>query len=74
MYPGDVSTCEGGVADEHARVLREDGSSIHGLYAAGCTAASVTGRVYPAAGCSIGSSATFAYIAVQHMVESQRRP
>lgn len=74
MYPGDVSTCGGLVADEHARVLREDGSVIDGLYAAGCTAASVTGRVYPAAGCSIGSSATFAYIAVQHMAEPQRCP
>ena len=71
MYPGDVSTSGGLVADEQARVLREDGSPIQGLYAAGCTAASVTGRMYPAAGCSIGSSATFAYIAVRDMVTSR---
>jgi len=67
MYPGDVSTCGGLVTDEHARVLRENGTPIDGLYAAGCTAAAVTGRVYPAAGCSIASAATFGYLAVRRM-------
>ena len=35
MYPGDVGTAGGIVTDEHARVLREDGSVIEGLYATG---------------------------------------
>ncbi len=43
MYPGDVSTFGGVVTDEHARVLREDGSVIAGLYATGTSTASVMG-------------------------------
>ena len=35
MYPGDVGTAGGLVTDEHARVLRADGSVIEGLYATG---------------------------------------
>lgn len=50
--------------DEHARVLGEDGRPIEGLYAAGNTAAAMSGRVYPGAGTPIGSSLAFAYLAV----------
>ncbi|CAN7491181.1 MULTISPECIES: FAD-binding protein [unclassified Variovorax] len=66
MYPGDVGTAGGVVTDEHARVLREDGSVIHGLYATGNCTASVVGRCYPGAGASIGASFTFGYIAAHH--------
>ena len=66
MYPGDVGTAGGVVTDEHARVLREDGSVIEGLYATGNCTASVLGRCYPGAGASIGASFTFGYIAAQH--------
>jgi 3-oxosteroid 1-dehydrogenase len=45
-------------------VLRPDGSPIEGLYAAGNTAAPMSGRVYPGAGTPIGSSLAFAYRAV----------
>src|SRR5919201_1526590 len=41
VYPGDVGTFGGLVTDEHARVLRDDGSVIDGLYAAGSGTASV---------------------------------
>lgn len=67
VYPGDVGTVGGLVTDEHARVLREDGSSIDGLYAVGSSAASAMGRVYPASGCGVGSAAIFGFIAAGHL-------
>jgi 3-oxosteroid 1-dehydrogenase len=66
VYPGDVSTFGGLVTDEHARVLREDGSVIEGLYATGTTTASVMGRGCPGAGASIGPSFTWGYLAARH--------
>ncbi|MCY1314658.1 3-oxosteroid 1-dehydrogenase [compost metagenome] len=66
MYPGDVGTAGGLVTDEYARVLREDGSPIAGLYATGNATAGVTGRCYPGAGTSIAASFIFAYIAAMH--------
>jgi 3-oxosteroid 1-dehydrogenase len=66
MYPGDVGTAGGLVTDEHARVLRTDGSVIEGLYATGNCTASVVGRCYPGAGASIGASFVFGYIAAHH--------
>lgn len=66
MYPGDVGTAGGVVTDEHARVLRDDGSVIPGLYATGNCTASVVGRCYPGAGASIGAAFTFGYIAAHH--------
>ena len=70
MYPGDVGTAGGLVTDEHARVLRADGSVIEGLYATGNSTASVVGRCYPAAGSSIGASFVFGYRAAQHAARS----
>ena len=66
MYPGDVGTAGGVVTDEHARVLRADGSVIEGLYATGNCTASVMGRCYPGAGASIGAAFTFGYVAAHH--------
>lgn len=66
VYPGDVSTFGGVVTDEHARVLREDGSVIPGLYATGTSTASVMGRAAPGAGASIGPSFTWGYVAAKH--------
>ena len=65
LYPGDVGTCGGAVIDEHARVLRADGSAIPGLYATGNCTAPIAGPYYVGAGLSIGSSAVFGYIAAQ---------
>lgn len=70
IYPGDVGTAGGVVADEYARVLRGDGSVIPGLYAIGNSTASVFGRCYPAAGASIGATFTFGYIAAHHATGS----
>ncbi len=66
VVPGDVGTYGGVVTDEFARVLRQDGSVISGLYATGISTASVMGRAYPGAGCSIGPAFTFGYIAAKH--------
>jgi len=66
MLPGDVGTSGGVVTDEYARVLRNDGSFIPGLYATGNSTASVMGRCYPAAGASIGASFVFAWLAAHH--------
>jgi 3-oxosteroid 1-dehydrogenase len=66
LVPGDVGTYGGVVTDEYARVLREDGSVIEGLYASGVSTASVMGRIYPGAGASVGPSFTFGYIAAKH--------
>lgn len=72
MYPGDVGTAGGLVTDEHARVLRADGSVIEGLYATGNSTASVMGRCYPGPGASIGPSFVFGYLAARHAVEQAR--
>ncbi|MEZ5742850.1 MAG: FAD-dependent oxidoreductase [Sphingomonadaceae bacterium] len=66
IVPGDVGTFGGAVTDSSARVLREDGSAIEGLYATGTTSAAVMGRTYPGAGCSIGPSFTFGFVAAKH--------
>jgi 3-oxosteroid 1-dehydrogenase len=71
VYPGDVGTYGGVVTDEHARVLREDGSFIPGLYATGVSTASVMGRAYPGAGGSIGPSFVWGYVAVKHAISDR---
>lgn len=65
VVPGDVGTFGGAVTDTAARVLREDGSVIPGLYATGTTTAAVMGRTYPGAGCSIGPSFTWGFVAAK---------
>jgi 3-oxosteroid 1-dehydrogenase len=66
IFPGDVGTFGGAVCDSSARVLREDGSVIQGLYATGTTTAAVMGRTYPGEGCSIGTSFTWGFVAAKH--------
>ncbi len=66
IWPLDVGTSGGLVTDEHARVLREDGMPIAGLYAAGNITAPVFGHAYPGAGASIGGGITFGYVAARH--------
>ena len=66
VVPGDVGTYGGAVTDANARVLREDGSVIPGLYATGVSTASVMGPVYPGAGSSVGPSFVWGYVAAKH--------
>lgn len=63
LVPGDLGTKGGVVTDEKARVLREDGSVIKGLYAGGNCSASVMGRTYPGPGSTLAPAAVFGYIA-----------
>ena len=62
---GDLGTKGGLVCDEHARVLREDGSVIEGLYATGNASASVMANEYAGPGATIGPSMVFGYIAAR---------
>jgi len=63
IVPGDLGTKGGLRTDERGRVLREDGTTIDGLYAAGNTSAAVMGRSYAGAGATIGPAMTFGYLA-----------
>lgn len=67
VFPGDLGTKGGLLTDEHARVLRTDGTPIPGLYAAGNSSASVMGRSYAGPGATLGPATTFAYIAADRM-------
>jgi 3-oxosteroid 1-dehydrogenase len=73
FLPGDVSTSGGLVTDEHARVLRADGSPIAGLYATGSTAATVMGNRTPGAGASVGPSLTWGYVAAKHALATEQQ-
>lgn len=64
---GDLGTNGGLLTDEDARVLREDGKPIPGLYATGNTSAAVMGRTYAGAGATIGPAMTFGYRAAEHV-------
>lgn len=63
---GDLGTKGGLVSDEHARVLREDGTVIEGLYVTGNSSSSVMGNEYAGPGATIGPSIVFGYIAARH--------
>ncbi len=70
IVPGDLGTKGGLRTDARARVLREDGSAIDGLYAAGNASAAVMGHSYAGAGATIGPAMTFGYIAVRDMTST----
>lgn len=63
IVPGDLGTKGGLRTDERARVLRDDGTPLAGLYAAGNASASVMGRSYAGAGATLGPAMTFGYLA-----------
>jgi 3-oxosteroid 1-dehydrogenase len=70
MTLSDLGTCGGLRADDRARVLREDGSAIEGLYAIGNTAANAFGATYPGAGATIAQGLVYGYIAALHAASS----
>lgn len=70
IVPGDLGTKGGLRTDEHARVLREDGSPIEGLYAAGNASAAVMGRTYAGPGATIGPAMVFGYLAAEHLASA----
>ena len=68
VIPGDVGTLGGVVTDDKARVLRDDGTPIAGLYATGVSTASVMGRVSPGSGVNIGPSFVWGFVAASDAV------
>lgn len=67
MVPGDLGTKGGIRTDVHGRALRDDGSVIPGLYAAGNVSAPVMGHTYPGPGGTIGPAMAFGYLAALHI-------
>jgi len=67
MVPGDLGTKGGIRTDVHGRALRDDGSVIEGLYAAGNVSAPVMGHTYPGPGGTIGPAMTYGYLAALHI-------
>lgn len=67
LVPGDLGTKGGIRTDIHGRALRDDGSVIDGLYAAGNASAPVMGHTYPGPGGTIGPAMTFGYLAALHI-------
>lgn len=72
IVPGDLGTKGGLRTDAHARVLREDGSVIPGLYAAGNTSSAVMGHTYAGPGATIGPAMVFGYLAAEHLATQNR--
>ncbi|MFD6676481.1 3-oxosteroid 1-dehydrogenase [Rhodococcus zopfii] len=73
VVPGDLGTKGGLVTDVDARVLREDGTAIEGLYAAGNASSPVMGHTYAGPGATIGPAMTFAYLAVLDILGQETR-
>lgn len=69
IYPADLGTAIGTKVDAQARVLREDGTPIAGLYACGNDMGSIMNGNYPGPGITLGPALTFAYIAGRHLAE-----
>jgi 3-oxosteroid 1-dehydrogenase len=67
MVPGDLGTKGGVRTDIHGRALRDDGSVIEGLYAAGNVSSPVMGHTYPGPGGTIGPAMAFGYLAALHI-------
>lgn len=68
---GDLGTKGGVLTDTEARALREDGTVIEGLYAAGNNSASVMGNTYPGPGSTIGPAVVFGLRGARHMGEAK---
>ncbi|MEU3693601.1 FAD-dependent oxidoreductase [Streptomyces narbonensis] len=71
VHPGDIGTKGGLVTDATARVLREDGTPIDGLYASGNVSAAVMGETYPGPGATIGPAMTFSWLAVNDIARTR---
>lgn len=63
VWPADLGMSAGIVTDEQARVLRQDGTPIPGLFACGNDMASVMEGAYPGPGITLGPAITFGWIA-----------
>ncbi|HYF20937.1 MAG TPA: FAD-dependent oxidoreductase [Ramlibacter sp.] len=66
VHPADLGMAAGLLTDEHARVLREDGEPIPGLYACGNDMHSVMNGAYPGPGITLGPALVFGFAAASH--------
>jgi len=66
VFPGDIGASVGLVTNEHAQVLRQDGSIVAGLYACGNDMDSIMAGIYPGPGITLGPAMAFGYIAARH--------
>lgn len=64
--PGDFGTQGGLRTDTHARVLKDNGEAVEGLYAVGNCSAAVL-PTYPGPGSTLGPAMTFAWLAAKHI-------
>jgi succinate dehydrogenase/fumarate reductase flavoprotein subunit len=69
IYTGDLGSAKGLATDGKARVLRQDGSVIPGLYAVGSDMNSMMSGTYPGPGITLGPGLTFGYVAARTMAE-----
>ena len=74
IYPADLGTAIGLQTDCHARVLRNDGGVIAGLYACGNDMGSIMNGNYPGPGITLGPALTFGYIAGKHLAQTRSDP
>ena len=70
IYPADLGTAIGLRTDRDARVLREDGTAISGLYACGNDMGSIMNGNYPGPGITLGPALTFGYVAGRHLAKA----
>jgi succinate dehydrogenase/fumarate reductase flavoprotein subunit len=61
VWPADLASSAGLRTDSRARVLREGGAPLKGLYATGADAASIFKGTYPGPGTMIGPAMVFAW-------------
>jgi len=64
LYSGEMGTAGGLVIDTHARVLKQDGQPIAGLYACGNVTTALL-PTYPGPGSTLGPAMTFGYLAAK---------
>lgn len=71
IFPADLGTAIGLKVDGEARVLRQDGSVIAGLYACGNDMASIMNGNYPGPGITLGPALAFGYVAGRRLARTE---
>jgi succinate dehydrogenase/fumarate reductase flavoprotein subunit len=69
LIMGDLGTFDGLRTSVTGEVLRNDGTTIPGLYAVGNDRASIMGGNYPGAGITHGPNMTFGYVTAHHIAD-----
>jgi succinate dehydrogenase/fumarate reductase flavoprotein subunit len=70
VFPGDIGSALGLVADARARVLDGRNAPIPGLYCCGADMNSIFAGTYPGSGITLGPALTFGYIAGRELASS----